>query len=155
MKKDPKYVYSNDVDILNLYQNFDRTHIFSEHSVPKKLKKFHTKNELVNFFLLQFNKGVISYNDIMATDQIQNFLHYQNLKITYENCLTNFYSKRIHYDNMQVVFELIENQSVACLCIQVWHKFPIKIIQTQVLNKNKLIVAEDTEDYKILSATRN
>lgn len=52
----------------------------------------------------------------MATDQIQNFLHYQNLKMTYENCLTIFYSKRINYDNMQTVFELLENESVACFC---------------------------------------
>lgn len=94
LKKDPKFVFSNNTDTYSMYQHFDRTYIFSKDSVPKYQLKFDKTNTIVKFFTNLIEDGCSNYQQALRDPRSIQYLHYTNLERIWFNCYTHFIATR-------------------------------------------------------------
>lgn len=124
LKKDPQCVMSNVEDLLYMFANFERTHIFDESSMPKRQKrsadieKINSNNELVIFLNTQMQKGNTSLQEILMLPASQAFLHISNLNSIYQNVYMQFVASCFHENNiLGIINKFISNkQDLGCAC---------------------------------------
>lgn len=126
IKKNPLALVSNRYDLCRMFLGFDREHIFSADSVPKRLKttdnlsKINSNDPLVLFFYHMFEQNKIQYQEILRSPSIQSYLHRPNIKGIYENCKMQYLAQADHAFNLQFIIKnYLKEQTVepnTCWC---------------------------------------
>lgn len=105
LKKDPKFVFSNNKDTFSMFQHFDRTYIFSKESIPKYQLKFDKTNNIVKFFTNLIEDRCSNYQQALRDPRSIQYLHYTNLERIWFNCYTHFIATR---NTTSVLVDLIK-----------------------------------------------
>lgn len=122
MRKNPQFVFHSDLDIGIYFVHYERTHIFREQSVPKFYHyndtghAVRTQNSLVILLFALFNKGILDYDDVLKYPEIQNYLHYPNLKSIYDNCIQQFTSSHTHVKNLISIIQRFRDIDINSRC---------------------------------------
>lgn len=123
LRKDPKAIIANDMNLLKMFVNFERTHIFPQGTVPKFQKSkdvvtCNSKNPLVTLYMNMFSEGKLDFDSIMKDDRIQPFLATYNLRGIFENTFHNFKVNLNHVRNLtHIVNQFLNlNEYERCCC---------------------------------------
>lgn len=97
VKKDPHYVISSALELIQMYVHFEREHIFPVGSLPKFTNKNnHTlpTSTIIEFFKRKLKNGCIDFEQALQDEYATNFLGNRNLKELFENARTHYLSNR-------------------------------------------------------------
>lgn len=123
LRKCPLAIFSNNIDLLKMFLNFNRTHIFPSTSVPKyqkakTLPTLNTKNPVLTLLFNFFSEGILDFTSVMKDNRIQPFLTTPNLRSIFENAFLNYSANLNHIKNLiQIVNKFLNlepHQRCAC-----------------------------------------
>lgn len=124
VKKNPISVFGTDKNVIKMFLNFDRTHVFAKDSIAKRKRtdgfddKVNSSDELVLFYFQMFKNNIIQYQDILKSSSFQAYLHRPNIKQIYENCKLQFLASVTHEYNLVHMLKSLNrsNNFKPCFC---------------------------------------
>lgn len=121
------YNFASNSEMAFLLCAFDKNVVFAADSSAKKQKLLEdgthiiSNNPLVLFFMKKLNDGAQTYDEVLMDANIQSYLHIQNLKGIWENCLSQFKANLTHTKNCQRILKFVLEQKgdKQCACAMI------------------------------------
>uniref|UniRef100_A0AAU7E1K9 NS1 protein n=1 Tax=Miniopterus bat parvovirus TaxID=3141923 RepID=A0AAU7E1K9_9VIRU len=121
LKKNPYYLFTDDLEVAQMYVHFDRTHIFPENSRPKfsGVNNYATSGNqhVLAFFNDKLKDGCIDLEMCLQDPRAVNYLANTQLKVLFSNAQSFFFANRKFIDSILEITNKFVKQPMYKKCI--------------------------------------